>query len=444
MSGRYDLILKGGILATADGTSPGDLAIQDGRIAAVGAVEGEAAETVDVSGLHILPGAIDTQVHFREPGLEHKEDIESGTRSAVAGGVTTIFEMPNTKPTTTTPEALADKLKRSEGRAWADHAYFIGASDENAERLGEYEMLPGTPGIKIFMGSSTGELLVESDDSVRRVLMHGKRPCPVHSEDEARLRERKALLSAHPHWREHPILRDAEAARRCTERLIRLSEETGRPVHILHISTLNELALIQGAKAAHLPVTCEVTPQHLSLNADAYETLGSLVQMNPPVRAEEHRAAIEGALVSGLFDVIGSDHAPHTLEEKSKPYPDSPSGMPGVQTLLPLMLDKVNAGLISLEKLIKMTSRRPAELYGIKDKGELKEGYDADLAIVDLGRKWTIEKEWLQYKCGWSPFVGWEITGKPVHTLVRGRFALRDDRLVGNPQGRPVRFTWKD
>lgn len=443
MSERFDIVIRGGTVVSSSGQIRADVGIRDGRIAEVGTVIGEADQIIDATGLHILPGAIDTQVHFREPGMEHKEDIESGTRAAVMGGVTTIFEMPNTQPPTTTPEALQDKLNRAAGRAWSNYAFFVGATAETADKLGEYEMLPGTPGIKIFMGSSTGNLLVEQDDSVRQVLRHGKRPTPVHSEDEARLRERKSLISDHPHAREHPYLRDPEAARLCTERLIRLSEETGRPVHILHISTADELPLIADAKRRGIPVTCEVTPQHMTLNADLYESLGNLLQMNPPIRSEDHRAAIFAAFQDGLFDVIGSDHAPHTLEEKSKPYPQSPSGMPGVQTLLPVMLNWVNQGALSLEKLVELTAENPAKLYGIKDKGFVSSGFDADLTLVDLNREWTVEKDWLQSKCGWSPYEGWKLKGWPIHVLVNGDWSVRDTQLQPTPAGRMVEFTWK-
>ncbi len=443
MSERFDVLIRGGIVVSSSGQIRADIGIRDGRIAALGTVTGDADHLINAAGLHILPGAIDTQVHFREPGLEHKEDIESGTRAAVMGGVTTIFEMPNTIPATTTPDALQDKLDRAQGRAWSNYAFFVGATAETASQLAEFEMLPGTPGIKIFMGSSTGDLLVEQDAAVREVLLNGSRPAPVHSEDEQRLRDRKALISEHPHAREHPFLRDAEAARLCTERLIRLSEETGRPVHNLHISTADELPLIADAKKRGLKVTCEVTPQHMTLNADLYESLGNLLQMNPPIRSEDHRAAIFQAMQEGLFDVVGSDHAPHTLEEKSKPYPQSPSGMPGVQTLLPVMLDWVNKGALSLEKLTALTAENPAELYGIKNKGQIREGFDADLALIDLSQKWIVEKDWLQSKCGWSPYEGWSLTGRPIHALVNGVWTVRDAELHEPAAGRMVEFTWK-
>ncbi|MFI5387869.1 MAG: dihydroorotase, partial [Fimbriimonadales bacterium] len=337
---HFDVLIRGGQIVSGSDVVEGDIGISGGKIAQVGVLSGSTAdETIDAKGLHVMPGLIDTQVHFREPGMEHKEDIESGTSAAITGGVTSIFEMPNTNPTTTTREALDDKLSRAEGRAWCDYSFFVGASTDNIEELAELEMLPGTPGIKVFAGSSTGSLLVDSEDDLRRVLQNGIGRCPVHSEDEARNRERKSLMSANPHAREHPFLRDGESARISTERVLRISKEIGRPVHILHVSTADEIPLIEKAKVDGLGTTCEITPQHLWFSApDAYDRLGSMAQMNPPIRSEDHRQALRSAVRAGLFDVVGSDHAPHTLEEKAKPYPQSPSGMPGVQTLLQVML----------------------------------------------------------------------------------------------------------
>lgn len=442
----FDLIIRGGTVVSAESSKISDLGIRGGRIVALGDLsEADSAEVLDVPGLHVLPGVIDTQVHFREPGMEHKEDLESGSRAAVMGGVTTYFEMPNTKPSTTTRVLLEDKLSRAEKKSWCDFGFFVGASPDNVEQLDDLEMLPGVPGIKTFVGSSTGNLLVEDEELLRQVMKHGKRPMPVHSEDEPRLRERKSLISTNPHPREHPFLRDTVAARISTEKVIRLCRETGRPVHILHISTMDELPMIAAAKKEGLPVTCEVTPNHLTFDLEDYERLGSKVQMNPPVRSEGHKLALWHALQGGQFDVIGSDHAPHTEEEKALPYPESPSGMPGVQTLLPVMLDWVHKGELRLEELVRLTSLNPAALYGIKGKGKIAVGFDADLAIVDLEGRFTVDREWLQSKCGWSPLEGRTLQGKPVHTLVRGAFAVRDGKLVGGPgSGEAAKFTWKE
>ena len=433
----YDLLFRGGRLPSGH---EADLAIQDGRIAAIGRVEGEAKRMIDARGLTILPGAIDTQVHFREPGLTHKEDLESGSRSALHGGVTGYLEMPNTNPTTTDEATLRDKLFRAKGRSWVHYGFFVGASTDNADRLEEYERLPGVPGIKIFMGSSTGPLLVGGDDELRRVLLSGRKRCPIHAEDEGRNRERKALLSEEPHPREHPFLRDAESARLATERILRLSAETGRPVHVLHVSTADEPPLIAEAKRRGLGTTAEVTPQHLWFCAEDYERLGTRLQMNPPIRSAEHREGLWRALEAGVFDVFGSDHAPHTLEEKAQPYPTSPSGMPGVQTLMMALLRFVQQGRLSLETVVRMACERPAGLYGIEGKGRLEEGMDADLALWDLDRTVVFERGMVRSKCGWSPYEGETLAAAPEYVVVGGRVALESGEAVGEPSGEMLRF----
>lgn len=437
----YDLIIRGGMIVTGTGMFPGDIGVRGGKTVAIGDLgESGAAEEIDARHLHILPGVIDTQVHFREPGMEHKEDIESGTRAAIHGGVTTIFEMPNTNPTTTTQEALDDKLRRSDGRAWCDYAFFVGAATDNIDQLPSLEIAPGTPGVKVFVGSSTGTLLVPDDDHIRQVFRAGRYRAPIHSEDAYRLEERKALISSEPHAIEHPFLRDAECARLSTERVLRLSHETGRPVHILHISTKEEIPLLEAAKG--MGTTCEVTPQHLWFHApDCYERLGNWTQQNPPIRTDDHRMALRHALKTGLFSVIGSDHAPHTLEEKAKPYPNSPSGMPGVQTLLPVMITMaMQEELLDLPKLVRMTSENAARIYGIKGKGGIQIGNDADFVLVDIYAKKRMERSMVQSKCGWSPFEGEMLQGWPEAVLLRGNVAIQSDQRLGSPAGSVVKF----
>lgn len=440
----YDLVIRNARIATSESLAIGDLAVSNGKIAAVGKVEETGAEEFYANGLTLIPGLIDTQVHFREPGLEHKEDLESGTRAAIMGGVTSIFEMPNTNPTTTTPEALTDKLERAKDRAWCDHAFFVGATTENVDRLAELEMLPGSPGIKVFMGSSTGTLLVGDDEHLRRALHSGSRRVPIHAEDEPRNRDRRSLISANPHAREHPFLRDEESARLATERILALSAETGRPVHILHVSTLNELPLIVEAKQKGLRTTAEVTPQHLWFHAPAcYDQLGTFAQMNPPIRSSEHQLALRNAVRAGVFDVFGSDHAPHTLEEKQLPYPQSPSGMPGVQTMLSALLTLSSQGLMDIRTLVRMACEQPAQIYGVKGKGHLRVGYDADLVLIDPNRAATFTRELIQSKCGWSPYEDETFVGWPIHIWLRGRQMVRDQELVGEQIGEPVNFDWK-
>ena len=441
MSERYDLIIAGGTLATPGGLTRADVGLRDGRIGALGQLDrGAAAEVFDAGGLHVLPGVVDTQVHFREPGHEQKEDQATGTAAAALGGIVAVFEMPNTSPSTLTAADLDDKLSRARGRAWVDHAFFIGAADSNADELAVLERRPGCSGVKVFMGSSTGSLLVEDDETLLRVLAGGSRRVAVHSEDEARLRARRPLVekgaaagpALHPEWR------DAETAVLATTRLLRLARRAGRRVHVLHVSTAEEIPLLAANKDL---ATVEVTPQHLTLSApECYERLGTLAQMNPPIRGPEHREALWRGVAEGIVDVIGSDHAPHLLSEKEKPYPASPSGMPGVQTLLPLLLDHAAAGRLSLERVVDLTSAGPARIYGIAGKGRIAVGYDADFSIVDLGAKREIKKDWLASKCGWSPFEGMTVTGWPKATVVRGNVVMREDELLGAPAGRPVRF----
>ncbi len=439
MSERYDLIVRGGTLAMPGGLVRADLGVAEGRISGIGDLSGaEAAEAVDAAGLHVLPGVIDTQVHFREPGMEHKEDLASGTAAAALGGVTAVFEMPNTRPSTLDAAALDDKLARAEGRAWVDHAFFVGAAAENVEQLADLEARPGCCGVKVFMGSSTGSLLVEDDETLLAVLSGGRRRVAVHAEDEDRLRERLALVRGGADVDQHPVWRDEETALRATTRLLRLARQAGRRVHVLHVTTAQEMALLAGHKDL---ATVEVTPQHLTLAApDCYARFGTWAQMNPPIRGEAHRAALWDAVTQGVVDVIGSDHAPHTLEEKAGQYPATPSGMPGVQTLLPLLLDHMSAGRITLERLIDLTSAGAQRIYGIAGKGRIAKGYDGDLALVDLKAEREITADWLASKCGWSPFEGQTVTGWPMATVVRGRVVMREGELLGAPIGRPVRF----
>ncbi|MET0269656.1 MAG: dihydroorotase, partial [Sphingomonas sp.] len=335
----YDLLLKNGTVWTPGGPAETSVGVRDGRIVGLG-VTGDAGETIDCAGLMVLPGMIDSQVHFREPGLEAKEDLESGSRAAVLGGITAVFEMPNTKPNTDSAAAVEDKLARARDRMWCDHAFYVGATAANADHLGELERMPGTAGVKIFMGASTGDLLVAEDDALARVLASGSRRVAIHAEDEARMQARLSeRIPGDP--ASHPVWRDDESAMLATRRILRLARAAGRRIHILHITTPAELELIGRHKDI---ATCEVTPQHLTLAAeDAYPRLGTHAQMNPPIRSAAHRDGLWHWLAQGVPDVLGSDHAPHTLAEKAQAYPASPSGMPGVQTILPLMLNHVAA-----------------------------------------------------------------------------------------------------
>lgn len=443
MANTFDLILRGGALVNHDGEGLRDVGVKDGRIAEIGALSSlDAGEVIDCAGLHILPGFIDTQVHFREPGATHKEDLETGSRAAVLGGVTAVFEMPNTTPLTVTRAAIEDKLARAAGHVdhggmYCDHAFYVGATHGNPKELAELEMTPGVCGVKIFMGASTGDLLVEDDAGVRAILAHGKRRVAIHSEDEYLLREGKTL-ARDGDWTSHPQARSAEAARRCTERLIALARETGRRIHVLHISTAAEIPLLAAAKDI---ATAEVTPQHLTLSApDCYERLQGLAQMNPPIRDQRHQQDLWAGLRAGIFDVIGTDHAPHTRDEKAKPYPASPSGMPGVQTLAPIMLNHVAHGRLSLARLVDLVCHGPNRIFNIAGKGRVAVGYDADFTIVDLHAERVISDSEQASKSGWTPYDGMRVKGWPVGTIIRGRKVMWEGEIIGEAAGRPVRF----
>ena len=438
MDQTFDLLIQGGTVATTNGIGLADVGVRDGRIAEIGALPAaRAADVFDARGLHVLPGVIDTQVHFREPGNEHKEDLESGSRAAVLGGVTAVFEMPNTQPPTTTHLAIADKLARATGRMHCDYAFYVGATPQNVGALATLERLPGVAGVKAFLGSSTGTLLLDGEDDILAALRAGRRRVAVHSEDEARLRERKPF-AAKGDPRTHPVWRDVETARLSTERVLRLARMAGRRLHVLHVTTADELPLLAAARDI---ATVETTPQHLTLAApECYERLGTYVQMNPPIREVVHREALWRAVGVGLIDVIGSDHAPHTRAEKDKTYPDTPSGMPGVQTLVTILLDHVHAGRLSLERFVDLTSAGAARVFGIAGKGRIAQGYDADFTIVDLKVRQRIDNSWIASKCGWTPFDGMETTGWPMATIIRGQTIMRDGAVIASGQGAPVRF----
>jgi len=439
MTQTYDLIVRGGEVANHAGRGMADVGVIDGRIAFIGDLsQASAGEVFDATGLTVLPGVIDTQVHFREPGLEWKEDLETGSRAAALGGVVAVFEMPNTNPNTTDPDTMADKLVRANNRMWTDHAFYVGGTHENAEHLADLERLPGCCGVKVFMGASTGDLLIADDEGVRKVLSNVRRRATFHSEDEYRLVERRSLARTGD-WTSHPEVRDAESAIMSTRRLVGLAKETGARIHVLHVTTRDEMEFLRFHKDV---ATVEITPQHLTLVApEAYQRLGAYAQMNPPIRSQEHVDALWlWGMQQGVADVLGSDHAPHTKEEKSKPYPASPSGMPGVQTLVPLMLTHVANGRLSLERFIDLTSGGAQRVFGTANKGRMAVSYDADLTIVDLKAKKTISHDQQASRCGWTPFDGFETTGWPVATIVRGRVVMKDGELIGQAHGQPVRF----
>jgi dihydroorotase len=438
MAETFDLLVRGGEVVNHTGRGLADVGVRGGKIVAVGDLgQASAGEVFDAKGLTVLPGVIDSQVHFREPGLEWKEDLETGSRCAVLGGVVAVFEMPNTEPTTTDADALADKLARAKGRMHCDHAFYMGGSHENAVFLGELERLPGCCGVKVFMGASTGTLLVPDDEGVEQILRHVNRRAAFHSEDEYRLAERRPLARTGD-WTSHPEVRDAQSAIQSTERLVRIARRLGKRIHVLHVTTGEEIDFLSQHKDV---ASVELTPQHLTLvGPEAYERLKGFAQMNPPIRDASHQPALWRAAQMGIADVLGSDHAPHTREEKARPYPASPSGMPGVQTLLPIMLTHVAAGRLTLERLVDLTSHGANRIFGLAEKGRMAEGFDADLTVVDLKARRTIRHDAMASRVGWTPFDGFEARGWPAATIIRGQVVMRDDEIVRPSLGAPIRF----
>ena len=438
---EYDLILSGGnVVLPSLKTEQLDIGIIDSKIAELGDLSRKTyKEKLAINDLIVIPGAIDTQVHFREPGITHKEDIYHGTKGAVLGGTTSIFEMPNTKPPTINEMELQKKVDIATKNAFCNFSFFMGAAKENIKKLSELENLSGCCGVKIFVGSSTGDLLVEDDENLTKIFRNVKRMISVHSEDEYRLRERKSIISKssatvldHPNWR------DVVSAVQSTKRLLKIANLTNKKIHILHLSTADEIDLLE--KNKHI-ATCEVTPQHLFFSSpDCYESLGTFVQMNPPIRDKAHTSGLWKGIVRGIVDVIGSDHAPHTIEEKKKDYPNSPSGMTGVQTLLPIMLNFVNKNKLSIFDLVKLVCINPCKIFNIKDKGEVKIGYDADLTIIDMNKEFTISNDWIESKSKWTPYDNLKIKGMPVLTIINGKIVMRENVVLSEPLGRKVNF----
>lgn len=435
----FDLIVRNGTIVNHAGEGEGDIGVVGGRIAAIGDLSRFSCDVeVMAKGLHVLPGVIDTQVHFREPGGEAKEDLESGTRAAALGGVTSVFEMPNTAPPTDSADALADKLARAKGRAHVDHAFYVGATAENADRLGELERLPGCCGVKTFMGSSTGSLLVGDDDGLERVVRNINRRGAFHAEDEARLNQRRPL--ARPgDWTSHPEVRDDQTALLAVQRLVAAARKYGKRVHVLHVSSAVEMEFLAAAKDV---ATVETLPQFLTFaGPQIYERLQGFAQMNPPIRYAEDLAALWYlGILQGVVDIIATDHAPHTREEKQRPYPQSPSGMPGVQTLVPVMLTHVNEGRLSLARFVDLSSHGPQRVFAIAGKGRIALGYDADFTLVDMQAKRVIRAEDQATRCGWTPFEGFEAIGWPMATIVRGQMVMSDGQIVAGGAGAPMRF----
>ena len=436
---HYDLILRGGSCVLPWGTVPADIGVIDGRIAAIGAARDATADQVlDVTHLHVLPGLIDPHVHLRDPGDPAIESIATGTRAAVLGGITTVFDMPNTSPAITDAATVAWKQAYIPQHAYCDMGFYVGATKGNAAALAGLETQAGVCAVKVFAGSSTGDLLVEDDASIEAVLRHGHRRVAFHSEDEYRLQARRGLFHDGDPYASHMEWRDVECARLGTERILALAERTGRPVHILHVSTAEELDLLRQHRRL---ATVELLVNHLTQWApEVYERLGGYAVMNPPLRDRRHTEAAWAAVADGTADTIGSDHAPHPRAAKERPWPAVAAGLTGVQTLVPVMLDHVAAGRLTLERMVDLMAAGPARVYGLACKGRICAGYDADFTVVDVAARRTITNDWIASPCGWTPFDGMTVTGWPVMTIVRGSVVMRNDRVAGAPEGRLVSF----
>lgn len=425
---KYNVLIKNAHCINEGKEFKADIAVSGSRIAKIADhLDVQADRVIDATGLTLIPGVLDTQVHFREPGLTHKEDIASGSLSAAAGGVVGFLEMPNTNPSTTNIEALKTKIDIAQKTSSTNFGFFVGATADNIEELIKAQDLPGCCGVKIFLGSSTGSLLLYEEKKLLEIFQKVKMPIAVHSEDEELLNKRMSFRDSATSVHAHPVWRNEETALSSTKKVIELAKRAGRKIHILHISTQEEIEFLAQNKDH---CTVEVTPQHLTLSApECYDELGTYAQMNPPIREERHRQALWKALQNGVVDVIGSDHAPHTKEEKDRPYPNSPSGMPGVQTIFPLMLDHALKGRLSMTQLVQLLCHAPSELYNFKDRGFLKEGYYADFTLFDPKAKTTILHEKMHSRCGWTPFHNKELDGRVCLSLLEGQVLLEGDKV---------------
>jgi len=441
MAAHFDLLISNGSCLLPWGEEDTNVGVSGGKIVALGVGAGATADKLlNAAGLHVLPGLIDPHVHLRDPGDGAVETIPSGTRAAILGGLTSVFDMPNTSPSITDADRLAWKQDYVEHAAWCDMGLYVGGTKSNIPSLPSLELGRGVCGVKIFAGSSTGDLLIEDDEHLERAMRAGRRRIAFHSEDEYRLQSRKPMFKSGDPYSNHMVWRDEECAFLGTRRLMALARKTGRAAHILHVSTAQELDYLKDFRDI---ATCEVLVNHLTQVApDCYERLEGFGVMNPPIRGQEHRDAAWRAINDGTVDTIGSDHAPHPRDKKLLPWPDCPAGLTGVQTLVPIMLDHVSAGRLSLGRMVDLMSAGPARVYGVAGKGRLAAGYDADFTLVDMKHQRRIEESWIASPCGWTPFAGMRVTGWPVATIVRGQIVMRDDEVLGTPSGKLVNFLW--
>ena len=433
-----DLIIKNGSCYIDGKLEKQDIGIKNTKISKIGTIKTESSKEIfDAQNLIVLPGCIDTQVHFREPGSIEAEDLNSGSKAAVVGGITGVFEMPNTNPPTSNKKEFQNKLNLAKNRMYCNYAFYFGATPSNSKDISDLKDLEGCCGVKLFAGSSTGNLLVDKEEDIENVFKHTSKIISVHSEDEEILNKRKKLIE-NGNVLSHPIWRNEECAMSSTRKIVKIAKRLNKKAHILHVTTKEEVDFLSQNKGL---ITFEITPQHLTLfSPDCYQKLGTYAQMNPPIREKAHYDRLWYAIKNNFNDTIGSDHAPHLKENKEKSYPDSPAGMPGVQTLMPVMLNHVNDGKLSLKQLINFVCENPVKIFGIKNKGFIKEGFDADFTIVDMNKKILIKNENIESKCGWSPFNGYELKGTPVSTIIAGNIKMKDGNIIGDPTGKPMKF----
>ena len=433
-----DLIIKNGKIVTHNNEKLADIAIKNGKIIKLGKlVNLKSKKTIDAKGLHILPGAFDTQVHFREPGNTKKENLKTGSLAAVAGGITSVFDMPNNKPSITTRNLFMKKLQTAKKRMHCNYAFYFGAEKDNIKEIKKVEKIKGCCGVKVFVGSSTGTLLVSNHADIEKIMRSTKKMISFHSENEDLLISRKKYAkNGRP--LSHQVWRNVDTAITSTKKLIKSANKSKKKIHILHITTAEEIKLLLRNRKY---VSFEVTPQHLVLaSPDCYKRLGTYAQMNPPIRGTRHRNVLRKTLQKGQIDIVGSDHAPHLKSEKKQIYPNSPSGMPGVQTLLPILLNEVSKKTISLNEVVKLTSFNPKKIFKIKNKGLLKVGYDADLTIVDMNKTKKVLNKDMKTKCGWTPFNGMKLKGWPVGTIINGKAAFWNNKINRSVFGNPITF----
>jgi len=437
MSDNFSLIIKNGSCYIDGKLTQTDIGLSGNKIKKIGKIELNNSKVYDATDKVVIPGIIDTQTHFREPGSTDVEDLESGSRAAVLGGITSLFEMPNTNPPTSNLVEFDKKIQLAKNRMHSNYAFYFGATPENTEQLSKLKDVEGCCGVKLFAGSSTGKLLVDKEADIEKVISSSDRVVSIHSEDEEILNLRKRFITEGD-VRSHPEWRNTECAISSTRRVVKIAERYNKKIHILHITTKEEVDFLAMHKKN---VSFEITPQHLTLYApDCYDKLGTYAQMNPPIRTKDHYDRLWMAIKNDIVDVLGSDHAPHSKENKNKDYPNTPSGMPGVQTIFPVMLDHVNNGKLSLEQLIKLMCENPCKIFGIKNKGYLKEGHDADLTIADMNKEVTIKDEMIASKCGWTPFNNYKVKGFPVGTIVNGNLVMSNGKVIIESKGTPLKF----